>query len=226
MRGRPQMSSVAARHYYRVCLDAAVGTDRLSRSPTASTRPAPQGRFISPRTREGSANGRFWRRRITLRAVHRLLVLYPPPTDPDHFRSYYEDTHLPLAAKFPGLRGYRYSFDVAAAEGESPYFCAFEADFDDAAAYSAAMASPRVRRRARTSRNTPPAAPSCSTTSFAPAEPPGWTTARTATGPSASAGGDRPGKRTATRLRFRWKEQPCERHRVGRSSNARDQSAS
>src|SRR4051794_41899311 len=74
--------------------------------------------------------------------MHRLLVLYPPPTDPDHFRSYYEDTHLPLAAKFPGLRGYRYSFDVAAAEGGSPYFCVFEADFDDAAALSAARASP------------------------------------------------------------------------------------
>jgi hypothetical protein len=28
-----------------------------------------------------------------------------------------------LVAKFPGLRGYRYSFDVAAAEGDSPYFC-------------------------------------------------------------------------------------------------------
>jgi uncharacterized protein (TIGR02118 family) len=74
--------------------------------------------------------------------MHRLLVLYPPPTDPDHFRSYYEGTHLPLAAKFPGLRGYRYSFDVAAAGGESPYFCVFEADFDDAAALSAARASP------------------------------------------------------------------------------------
>ena len=66
--------------------------------------------------------------------MHRLLVLYPPPTDPDHFRSYYVDTHLPLVAKLPGLRGYRYSFNVAAYEGESPYFCVFEADFDDAAA--------------------------------------------------------------------------------------------
>src|SRR5690348_4886782 len=73
--------------------------------------------------------------------MHRLLVLYPPPTDRDHFRSYYEDTHLPLVAKLPGLRGYRYSFDVAAAGSEPPYFCVFEADFDDAAAYGAAMAS-------------------------------------------------------------------------------------
>jgi len=74
--------------------------------------------------------------------VHRLLVLYPPPTDPGHFRSHYQNTHLPLVAKLPGLRGHRFSFDVAVAEGESPYFCVFEADFDDAAAYSAAMASP------------------------------------------------------------------------------------
>ena len=74
--------------------------------------------------------------------MHRLLVLYPAPSDPDHFRSYYEDTHLPLVAKLPGLRAYRHSFDVAAPGGESPYFCVFEADFDDAAAYSAAMESP------------------------------------------------------------------------------------
>jgi uncharacterized protein (TIGR02118 family) len=44
-------------------------------------------------------------------------------------------------AKLPGLRDYRYGFDVAADEGESPYFCAFEADFDDAAAMSAARRS-------------------------------------------------------------------------------------
>ena len=74
--------------------------------------------------------------------MHRLLVLYPPPADREHFRTYYEGTHLPLAAKLPGLRGYRYSIDVVAGEGESRYYCVFEADFDDAVAYSAAMESP------------------------------------------------------------------------------------
>jgi uncharacterized protein (TIGR02118 family) len=73
--------------------------------------------------------------------MHRLIVLYPPPTDPDHFRTYYEETHLKLVAKLPGLRGYRYGFNVAADEGESPYCCVFEADFDDAAAMSAARQS-------------------------------------------------------------------------------------
>jgi uncharacterized protein (TIGR02118 family) len=76
-----------------------------------------------------------------VRDMHRIIVLYPPPADPDHFRTYYEETHLKLAAKIPGLRGYRYGFDVAAAEGESPYFCVFEGDFDDAAAMSAGFES-------------------------------------------------------------------------------------
>jgi hypothetical protein len=35
-----------------------------------------------------------------------------------------------------------HGFDHAAAEGESPYFCVFEADFDDAAAMSAGRGSP------------------------------------------------------------------------------------
>ena len=78
-----------------------------------------------------------------VRLVHRLLVLYPPPADPNHFRSYYEETHLKLVVEWPGLRGYSYAFDVAAAEGDSPYFCVFEADFDDAAAMAAAQASPQ-----------------------------------------------------------------------------------
>jgi uncharacterized protein (TIGR02118 family) len=65
-----------------------------------------------------------------------------PPTDPDHFRSYYEGTHLNFVAKIPGLLGYRYGFDVAAGDGDSPYFCVFEGDFDDAEAMGAGLASP------------------------------------------------------------------------------------
>ncbi|MGH2859425.1 MAG: EthD family reductase [Solirubrobacteraceae bacterium] len=74
--------------------------------------------------------------------MHRLAVLYPPPPDPDAFRDYYLNTHLPLAAKLPGMRRYTYAFDIASPAGESPYFCIFEADFDSAETMSAAMASP------------------------------------------------------------------------------------
>ena len=74
--------------------------------------------------------------------MHRLLVLYPAPTDPQAFREYYEGHHVGLAAQLPGLRGLRWGFDLVAPGGDSPYFCAFEADFGDAAALEAAFASP------------------------------------------------------------------------------------
>lgn len=71
-----------------------------------------------------------------------MLVLYPPPTDPQAFRAYYEATHLPLVAKLPGLRAMRHSFEVSAGPGESPYFAVFEAEFDSAEAMAAALGSP------------------------------------------------------------------------------------
>jgi uncharacterized protein (TIGR02118 family) len=73
--------------------------------------------------------------------MHKLVVLYPEPADPDHFREYYVNNHLPLVRNWPGLLGWRYSFDVAAANGEPPYFAVFEADFADAAALAAMRAS-------------------------------------------------------------------------------------
>jgi uncharacterized protein (TIGR02118 family) len=74
--------------------------------------------------------------------MHRLLTLYPPPSDPDAFRAHFEGKHLPLVEKLPGLRGYSYGFDLAAVDGgESPYFCTFAGDFDDAGALDAALAS-------------------------------------------------------------------------------------
>jgi uncharacterized protein (TIGR02118 family) len=75
--------------------------------------------------------------------VHKLVVLYPAPADPDHFRDYYVNTHLPLVARMPGVLAWRYSFDVAATRGETPYFAVFEADFADAAAMAAARSSPQ-----------------------------------------------------------------------------------
>ncbi|MDA3629995.1 EthD family reductase [Saccharopolyspora sp. WRP15-2] len=74
--------------------------------------------------------------------MHKLVVLYPHPTDPVAFKSYYESTHLPLAAQLPGMLDWRYSLDVRAEPG-SPYFAVFEADFADAEALAAAMSSPQ-----------------------------------------------------------------------------------
>jgi uncharacterized protein (TIGR02118 family) len=74
--------------------------------------------------------------------MQRLLMLYPNPVDQNHFRSYFVGTHLSLAAKLPGILGYRYSFDVADGSEQPPYFAVFEADFADADALNAALASP------------------------------------------------------------------------------------
>jgi len=73
--------------------------------------------------------------------MHKLVVLYRQPADPDHFRDYYVTNHLPLVESWPGLLAWRYSFDVAATQGETPYFAVFEADFTDAAAMAEARAS-------------------------------------------------------------------------------------
>ena len=36
--------------------------------------------------------------------MHRVLALYGMPKDSEHFRRYYEQTHVPIARKIPGLK--------------------------------------------------------------------------------------------------------------------------
>lgn len=43
------------------------------------------------------------------KTMHTLMVLYGPPTDPEAFRTYYQNTHLPIARKLPGVRAIRHS---------------------------------------------------------------------------------------------------------------------
>lgn len=74
--------------------------------------------------------------------MYTLAVLYGQPSNPEAFRHHYQTTHLPLAQKLPGVRASRYSLEVSAAEGDSPFFAVFEADFDSAAAMLEALTSP------------------------------------------------------------------------------------
>jgi uncharacterized protein (TIGR02118 family) len=78
--------------------------------------------------------------------MHRVLVLYLPPDDAQAFQTYYEEIHLPLAAELPGQRSLRYTLDVTAADGPSPYFAVAEAEFDDAESLGAALTSPAGQR--------------------------------------------------------------------------------
>src|SRR5690348_6877882 len=72
-----------------------------------------------------------------------LTSLSPDPADPAPSRDYYVSNHLPLVTRMPGLLAWRYSFEVAATQGQTPYFAVFEAEFADAAAMTAARASPQ-----------------------------------------------------------------------------------
>jgi uncharacterized protein (TIGR02118 family) len=74
--------------------------------------------------------------------MHRVLALYGPPSDPEHFRRYYEETHIPLARKIPDVKGLRWSFNVEGLMDESPYFCVAELDFESAEALQAAFGTP------------------------------------------------------------------------------------
>jgi uncharacterized protein (TIGR02118 family) len=73
--------------------------------------------------------------------MHKFVALYPAQPDPERFKTYYLDTHIPLARKLPGIQALRYSFDVEGVGSGSPYFCIFEAEFADVAAMGAAMGS-------------------------------------------------------------------------------------
>ena len=44
--------------------------------------------------------------------MHKLMVLYPEPADPDHFRDYYVTNHLPLVMNWPGLLAWRHVTDT------------------------------------------------------------------------------------------------------------------
>jgi|SRR6056297_2689015 len=70
------------------------------------------------------------------------LVTRKPGLSPEAFRDYWLDTHAPLAAAIPGLRGYR--INIAGDAGEqppAPYDGSAELWFDDHAAMSAGLGS-------------------------------------------------------------------------------------
>jgi len=61
--------------------------------------------------------------------MYKLTALYRMPQDPDHFRNHYENVHMPLVRKMPGVLRMNYTFDVKDLAGNQPYFCIFEAYF-------------------------------------------------------------------------------------------------
>jgi uncharacterized protein (TIGR02118 family) len=73
--------------------------------------------------------------------MHKVVVLYNTPADPEHFRSYYVTKHLPLIAQLPGLLASHYSFAIQSPMGAAPFFCAWEGEFSNEGTALAAMGS-------------------------------------------------------------------------------------
>ncbi|CAM8672908.1 MAG: EthD family reductase [Sphingobium sp.] len=73
--------------------------------------------------------------------MHHIVALYGAPQDPDHFRTYYLNTHLPLAAKLPAMVDMHYSFAVDTIGPGDIYFCTWTGIFADAATARSAMQS-------------------------------------------------------------------------------------
>ena len=74
--------------------------------------------------------------------MHRLIALYNQPADTTRFRKHLSEVHLPIVARFPGLRSLHVGYDLSAGPGSSsPYFASVECDFDDEEALQAALES-------------------------------------------------------------------------------------
>lgn len=74
--------------------------------------------------------------------MHQLLVLYPHPDDPTAFLDYYRATHLPLAAKLPGLISMEFGQPKSLGRDASPYFAVFRGLFESEDALFCALGSP------------------------------------------------------------------------------------
>ena len=75
--------------------------------------------------------------------MHRLTVLYGHPTDPNEFDRYYHETHIPIAKKMKGLKGWTIGrCEPADPVTEAPYYMIVGLYADSAEQMQAILASP------------------------------------------------------------------------------------
>ena len=74
--------------------------------------------------------------------VHRLVVMYGQPADPEAFDTYYRETHTPLALKQPGLLRLTFGRPEAMGPADAKPYLIAELDFESEQAMSASLASP------------------------------------------------------------------------------------
>jgi uncharacterized protein (TIGR02118 family) len=75
----------------------------------------------------------------------RVLVLYTKPQDELAFEKHYQEVHLPLAKRLPGLQRFTVSRNVVPTNESEPYYLIAELDWIDTAALQEAFQSSEGR---------------------------------------------------------------------------------
>ncbi|MFI5252843.1 MAG: EthD family reductase [Bacteroidota bacterium] len=79
----------------------------------------------------------------------KLIALYRKPDDIAAFDKHYNDVHIPLAKKMPGLRKLEITRITGAPLGEAKYYIMAEMYFDSIDAMNASNASPEGKATVR-----------------------------------------------------------------------------
>lgn len=85
--------------------------------------------------------------------THQISVCYGTPDDPAAFDEYYRSTHIPLAAKVPGLSGLVWGKCVSLDGSEPAHYAVAYLQFDTEDDLKAALSSPEMRDAGRDIRN-------------------------------------------------------------------------
>jgi len=81
--------------------------------------------------------------------MHKLIVMYKRPENIEEFERAYQETHLPIVAQMPNLRGFEINRIVGAPGTEPEYYLVAEFLFDTREALMEAMASDAGAEAAR-----------------------------------------------------------------------------
>lgn len=74
--------------------------------------------------------------------MYKVTLLYGHPADPDSFEKYYEETHIPIAARMEGVSRMEFTRFLTGPSGEKPpYYRMAEIYFDGQAELKTAFAS-------------------------------------------------------------------------------------
>ena len=75
----------------------------------------------------------------------KLIMIYPQPDDPEHFKDYYRRVHMPLCRRIPYVEHLAFAFEPERRGPGPDCFCLFEMVCRDEVALSCALASAEAK---------------------------------------------------------------------------------